>query len=145
MAFLVSPFTEYLMLLLPSTPCDSTPSNTLPSTLSPSGEMLWMSFFGLTAFFASLVVFRALRFFWRSATSHLHRLPGPPSTSWLYGNVREYTEAGQTVLWEHWTGIYGNTFRFSTFFNVRPHCPCLFHPLGITFILCPLNPEIFRD
>lgn len=79
--------------------------------------MFWTPLFGLAAFFVSLVVLRILRFFWRCATSPLHKLPGPVSTSWLYGNVREYTEAGQTVLWEYWTEIYGNTFRFSTFFN----------------------------
>ena len=84
--------------------------------------MFWTSLFGLTAFFVSLVVLRVLRFFWRSATSPLHKLPGPTSPSWLYGNVREYTEAGQTVLWDHWTEVYGNTFKFSTFFNVSPPC-----------------------
>ena len=82
--------------------------------------MFWTSLFGLTAFFVSLVVLRVLRFFWNSATSPLHKLPGPASPSWLYGNVREYTEAGQTVLWDHWTEVYGNTFKFSTFFNVSP-------------------------
>ena len=92
-----------------------------PSNLTLAG-MFWTSLFGLTAFFVSLVVFQILRFFWRCATSPLHQLSGPVSTSWLYGNVREYTEAGQTVLWDHWTEIYGNTFKFSTFFNVGP-CP----------------------
>ena len=82
--------------------------------------MFWTSLFGLTAFFVSLVVFRLLRFFWKCATSPLHKLPGPASTSWVYGNVREYTEAGQAVLWDHWTEIYGNTFKFWTFFNVSP-------------------------
>ena len=24
------------------------------------------------------------------------------------------------MLWDHWTEIYGKTFRFSTFFNVSP-------------------------
>ena len=80
--------------------------------------MFLTSAFGLAAFFISLVVLRVLRFFWRCATSPLHQLPGPVSTSWLYGNVREFTEAGQSVLWDHWTEIYGNTFKFSTFFNV---------------------------
>ena len=89
--------------------------------------MIWTSIFGLTAFFVSLVVLRVLRFFWRCATSPLRHLPGPVSTSWLYGNVREYTEAGQTVLWDHWTEIYGNTFKFSTFFNVSH--PCLLPPV----------------
>ena len=82
--------------------------------------MFLTSVFGLAAFFVSLVVLRVLRFFWRCATSPLHQLPGPVSTSWLYGNVREFTEAGQSVLWDHWTEIYGNTFKFSTFFNVSP-------------------------
>ena len=84
--------------------------------------MIWTSIFGLTAFFVSLVILRVFRFFWRCATSPLRHLPGPVSTSWLYGNVREYTEAGQTVLWDHWTEIYGNTFQFSTFFNVSHPC-----------------------
>jgi len=87
--------------------------------LSPVG-MFWTSLFGFTAFFVSLVVLRVLRFFWRSARSPLRQLPGPCSTSWLYGNVREYTEAGQTVLWDHWIEIYGKTFKFATFFNVSP-------------------------
>ena len=82
--------------------------------------MFWTSVFGMAAFFISLVVLRVLRFFWRCTTSPLHQLPGPVSTSWLYGNVREFTEAGQSVLWDHWTEIYGNTFKFSTFFNVSP-------------------------
>jgi len=80
--------------------------------------MFLISALGLAVFFISLVVLRILRFFWRCATSPLHQLPGPVSTSWLYGNIREFTEAGQSVLWDHWTEIYGNTFKFSTFFNV---------------------------
>jgi len=91
-----------------------------PSPNLPSVGMFWTSVFGLAAFFISLAVLRVLRFFWRCATSPLHELPGPVSTSWLYGNVREFTEAGQSVLWDHWTEIYGNTFKFSTFFNVSP-------------------------
>ncbi|KAF9644017.1 cytochrome P450 [Thelephora ganbajun] len=79
--------------------------------------MFWTSLFGLATFFVSLVVIQVLRFLWRRATSPLHKLPGPASTSWLYGNVREFTEAGQAVLWDHWTEIYGNTFKFWTFFN----------------------------
>ena len=89
--------------------------------------MFWISVFGLAAFFVSLIVLRVLRFFWRCATSPLHQLPGPASTSWLYGNVREFTEAGQSVLWDHWTEIYGNTFKFSTFFNVSTPVFCLQH------------------
>jgi len=99
--------------------------------------MFLLSLFGLTVFFVSLVVFRIARFFWRCATSPLHELPGPASTSWLYGNVREFIEAGQAVLWDHWTEIYGNTFKFSTFFGVSsplsdltlslPCSPCLFN------------------
>ena len=102
---------------------------------TPIARMFLTSVFGLAAFFISLVVLRVLRFFWRCATSPLHQLPGPVSTSWLYGNVREFTEAGQSVLWDHWTEIYGNTFKFSTFFNVSP--PCLlsfqFRPTSLQF------------
>ena len=98
-------------------------SQSLPIQTSPNCsllEMIWTFLSGFTAFFVSLVVFQALRFLWRCAMSPLHQLPGPASTSWLYGNVREFTEAGQAVLWDHWTEIYGNTFKFSTFFNVSP-------------------------
>jgi hypothetical protein len=84
----------------------SEPRPIRPPSNPSLARMFWLSLFGLTVFFVSLAVFRILRFFWRCATSPLHRLP----TIWLYGNVREIFEAGQAVVWEHWTEIYGNTF-----------------------------------
>lgn len=55
----------------------------------------------------------------RNARSPLNRLPGPPSRSWLYGNVKEIFEKGQTVAWDEWMSVYGKTFQYPTTFNVR--------------------------
>ena len=38
----------------------------------------------------------------------------------LCGNFREYTEAGQALLWDHCTEIYGSIFNFSVFSNMNP-------------------------
>ena len=60
----------------------------------------------------------------RSAKSPLRKLPGPPSQSWLYGNVKQIFERGQSIAWDEWMLTYGKTFRYPVLFNVRflPHC-----------------------
>lgn len=55
----------------------------------------------------------------RSAKSPLRKLPGPPSQSWLYGNVKQIFERGQSVVWDEWMMTYGKTFQYPALFNVR--------------------------
>jgi hypothetical protein len=54
--------------------------------------------------------------------SPLSTLPGPPSVSFLHGSFKEVPEADAYRLIERWTGVYGHTFSFRSFFNVsNPH------------------------
>ena len=55
----------------------------------------------------------------RSAKSPLRKLPGPPSQSWLYGNIGQIFERGQSVAWDEWMSTYGKTFRYPAMFNVH--------------------------
>ena len=56
----------------------------------------------------------------RSSRSPLRKLPGPQSQSWLYGNIKDVFEKGQTVAWDGWMATYGKTFRYTDVFNVHP-------------------------
>lgn len=55
----------------------------------------------------------------RSARSPLRKLPGPPSQSWYFGNVKYVFEKGQTVAWDEWMATYGKTFQYPVMFGVR--------------------------
>ncbi|GBE77352.1 predicted protein [Sparassis crispa] len=50
-------------------------------------------------------------------TSSLRYLPGPPSSSWIYGNLKEIFHADNSVLHETWFEKYGATIRYKTLFN----------------------------
>lgn len=45
-------------------------------------------------------------------TSTLKDLPGPPSPSWLYGNLKDIFKAENSVLHEAWVEKYGNTLKY---------------------------------
>ena len=63
----------------------------------------------------------------RNAKSPLRQLPGPPSQSWLYGNLKYILESGQSAAWDEWMATYGKTFRYPSTFNVNilSWCPQL--------------------
>ncbi|KAI0349610.1 cytochrome P450 [Trametes cingulata] len=53
--------------------------------------------------------------------SPLRDLPGPPSSNWLYGNVKEILEpesGDRAVVLERWAQTYGPVFKYKGFFNV---------------------------
>jgi len=81
--------------------------------------MFWPLSLGLLATPLLIFVFTLLRLQIRSAKSPLRKLPGPPSQSWLYGNVKQIFGRGQSVAWDEWMSVYGKTFRFSVMFNVH--------------------------
>lgn len=58
------------------------------------------------------VVFYALRFLYKQYTSPTHRLPGPPRTSWLQGNLGEIFASENSVMHEKWVEEYGPTIRY---------------------------------
>lgn len=55
--------------------------------------------------------------------SALRYLPGPPSPSFLFGNLKQLGEGDICTILEQWIGQYGPTIRFGLFFNVPPLMP----------------------
>ena len=50
--------------------------------------------------------------------SPLRDLPGPPSPSFAFGNLKEIFDADNSVLHEAWTEKYGHTLMYRAWFNV---------------------------
>ncbi|KZT65827.1 cytochrome P450 [Daedalea quercina L-15889] len=49
--------------------------------------------------------------------SPLRDLPGPPSPSFIFGNLKQIFDAENSVLHEAWTEQYGTTLKYKTWFN----------------------------
>ncbi|KAF5350051.1 hypothetical protein D9756_009191 [Leucocoprinus leucothites] len=82
--------------------------NALAKLLSPLALTL-----GTFAFY------KLLRFVWREYISNpLRYFPGPPSPSWLYGNMRQIWDAESSVMHEGWVNEYGSTIRYNVFFGI---------------------------
>ncbi|KAF8206821.1 cytochrome P450 [Mycena galopus ATCC 62051] len=76
---------------------------------------LLSSLFGTAGAYA---VYRILRAVHRELTSPWRHLRGPPSTSWLYGSLREFMQDENSGLEERWRQQYGPTGRFQSVFGV---------------------------
>lgn len=46
-------------------------------------------------------------------------LPGPPSASWLFGNLKQLNETQEDRILDQWAEEYGPVVRISGFLNVR--------------------------
>ncbi|KAF8331814.1 cytochrome P450 [Amanita rubescens] len=71
-------------------------------------------------FLASATVYLLIKlaqFIYWEHTSPLKRLPGPKSTSWIYGNLNEILES-DTLVYEKWASIYGPTFKYKRIFGL---------------------------
>lgn len=67
----------------------------------------------------TFAVYKLARFVWREYISNpLGDFPGPPSPSWLYGNMRQIWDAENSVMHEGWVSEYGNTIRYRVFFGM---------------------------
>jgi hypothetical protein len=74
----------------------------------------------LTALFAIAGSYAAyLLYAFISPHSSLRNLPGPPSPSWIWGNVRDILAAEHSVLHEQWIKKYGNVIMYRMLLNVR--------------------------
>ena len=81
--------------------------------------MFWLLSLGLLATPLLISIFVFVKQQIRGARSPLRKLPGPPSQSWLFGNVMYIFEKGQSVAWDEWIATYGKTFQYPSMFNVR--------------------------
>ncbi|KAF7298435.1 hypothetical protein MKEN_01368600 [Mycena kentingensis (nom. inval.)] len=50
--------------------------------------------------------------------SPIRHLPGPSSTHWLFGNIRDIWRAENSVLHEKWVREYGNTIKYKGIFGM---------------------------
>ncbi|KAJ3514175.1 hypothetical protein NLJ89_g2525 [Agrocybe chaxingu] len=76
----------------------------------------------LVSFLATIVayfVFKTFKFLYAEWTSPLHALYGPPSTSFIYGNIKEISDAENSVLHEKWVEEYGPTLKYKAFFGMN--------------------------
>ncbi|KII91512.1 hypothetical protein PLICRDRAFT_135746 [Plicaturopsis crispa FD-325 SS-3] len=70
---------------------------------------------------ATLVAFglyKLAELVYKNISSPLQNLPGPPSSSWVYGNFREILQADPSVVHEKWVEQYGQTFKYAGLGNV---------------------------
>ena len=80
--------------------------------------MFWLLSLGLLATPLLIVVVAFVKLQIRNAKSPLRKLPGPPSQSWLHGNIKYIFERGQSVAWDEWMATYGKTFQYPSILNV---------------------------
>ncbi|KAJ3889400.1 cytochrome P450 [Lentinula edodes] len=76
----------------------------------------------LASIFGTLGVyglFLLAQYLYREATSPLNALPGPPNSSWIYGNSNEIQDAETSVTQEKWVEEYGTTFAYKWFLGKR--------------------------
>ncbi|KXN81835.1 Cytochrome P450 4B1 [Leucoagaricus sp. SymC.cos] len=73
----------------------------------------------LTLTIGAYAFYKVVKFVWREYVANpLRVLPGPPSPSWLYGNMKQIWEADNSVLHEGWVKEYGSTIRYKVFFGI---------------------------
>ena len=81
----------------------------------------------LALIMGTFTLYKFINFVWREYISNpLTDLPGPPSPSWLYGNMRQIWDSENSVMHELWASEYGNTIKYRVFLGVSVYClsPC---------------------
>ncbi|KAJ7063670.1 cytochrome P450 [Mycena amicta] len=64
------------------------------------------------------VLYHVLRLLYSEYRSPLRHLPGPKSTHWLFGNIRDIWKAENSVLHEQWVREHGDTIKYKGFFGM---------------------------
>ncbi|KAJ7912531.1 cytochrome P450 [Mycena leptocephala] len=60
-------------------------------------------------------LYEILKLVYSELTSPTRYLPGPKSTHWFYGNIREIFKAENSVMHEQWVQQYGPTIKYKAF------------------------------
>ncbi|KAF9009541.1 cytochrome P450 [Cyathus striatus] len=69
---------------------------------------------------ASYGLFKLLRMLYNETfASPIRDLPGPPSKSFIYGNLKEIWDAENSVLHEKWAEEYGSTIKYKGFLGTN--------------------------
>lgn len=67
-------------------------------------------------------VVKLLGFLYHELTSSVRLLPGPPSTSWIYGNLKEISNLEDSQLHEEWERAYGHTTQYKGILGMVRMC-----------------------
>ncbi|TBU23441.1 cytochrome P450 [Dichomitus squalens] len=86
-------------------------------------ELTIMLSIGQTALYTllgvvGLVLWRLRAFFIRPFTSKIRNLPGPPSPSLIWGNMKEIMDEDNSVPQERWADQYGHTIMYGGFLGM---------------------------
>ncbi|KAJ3535832.1 hypothetical protein NMY22_g6302 [Coprinellus aureogranulatus] len=73
----------------------------------------------LAATFGAYGAYRLLSFFYSNLTSPIRHLPGPPSPSFVWGNLQEIFKGENSVLHEQWVKEYGKTIKYKGLFGMH--------------------------
>ncbi|KAF9453706.1 cytochrome P450 [Macrolepiota fuliginosa MF-IS2] len=64
-------------------------------------------------------LYKAATFVWTEYINNpLKNFPGPPSPSWIYGNMRQIWDAENSVMHEQWIAEYGSTIKYKVFLGM---------------------------
>ncbi|KAJ7334856.1 cytochrome P450 [Mycena albidolilacea] len=63
-------------------------------------------------------LYEVLKLVYGELKSPIRYLPGPPSTHWFYGNLKEIFKAENSVLHEQWVQQYGPTIKYKVFLGM---------------------------
>lgn len=69
---------------------------------------------------ATYVLFKLAKIAVHPFFSPLRYIPGPPSPSFIFGNMKQIFHAENSVLHEQWIDQYGTTLKYKGLMNVRP-------------------------
>ncbi|KZT02793.1 cytochrome P450 [Laetiporus sulphureus 93-53] len=72
---------------------------------------------GFFAAFVAFVLYKLCVLVIKARSSPLRSLPGPPSPSWIYGNLRQIFTTGSVRMQEIWVERYGETIRYKGWLN----------------------------
>ncbi|KAI0075643.1 cytochrome P450 [Panus rudis PR-1116 ss-1] len=74
---------------------------------------------GFAAALLVLLAWKVIPFLLAPYLSPLRSLPGPPSPSWLYGQMKGIMASENSVLHEEWIEKYGRNITYTTFFSMN--------------------------
>lgn len=102
----------------------------LPATLAgfvtttDTRDVLLKLVFGSVASLATYGVYKLLAKFYKSFTSPLRILPGPPNDSYIFGNLIQIRDADAAAIHVKWGKEYGPVVQYKAWLSVSAEALC---------------------
>ena len=80
--------------------------------------LILQSLLGATGCVVALLLWKLRNMLLAPFRSSLLALPGPPSESWLLGNLNQIFKSEDEMACDEWVNKYGPTLMYREFFNV---------------------------